>query len=96
MPTYFGQHLLISNSFQNEISCDARVLFVDALAELRPSLWTYVPKLAHLFDVLFNPAKLKTCKFKIELATDDEIRNASPDSTILVDAFDYMNEGNSA
>ncbi len=91
----FSQHLLICSSFQTEIPRDARVPFVDALAELRPSLWSYVPKLAHLFDVLSSPGKLKTRKFKIELATDDEIRNASPDSILLIDAFDYANDSNS-
>jgi len=37
--------------------------------------------------------KLKTRRFKIELATDDEIRNAAPGSTLLVDAFHYVDEG---
>ena len=46
-------------------------------------------KLAHLFDVFFNPSKLQNCQFKIELATDDEIRSAAPDSNILIDAFEY-------
>lgn len=86
----FGQHVLICSSFQTEIPCDARVLFVDALTELRPSLWSYVPKLAHLFDVLSNPGKLKNCQSKIELAADDVIRNATPDSKLLIDAFEYL------
>ncbi|KAL9132051.1 MAG: hypothetical protein Q9217_000179 [Psora testacea] len=78
-----------SSSFQTEIPRDARVLFVDALAELRPSLWSYVPKLANFFDVLSNPGKLKNRRFKIELVTDDDIRNTVPDSNLLVDAFEY-------
>lgn len=85
------QHVLICSSFQAEIHCDARVLFVDALTELRPSLWSYVPKLAHLFDVLSNPGKLRKCQFKIELVPDDEIRNATPDSKLLIDAFEFLN-----
>lgn len=87
----FDQHVLICSSFQAEIPCDARVLFVDALAELRPSLWSYVPKLAHLLDVLFNPDKLKKCQVKIELVPDDEIQNATPDSELLIAAFEYLN-----
>jgi len=93
LTTRFDRHRLICGSFQTEIPLDARALFVEALAELRPHLWSYVPKLAHLFDIFSNPAKLKTRQFKIELATDDEIRNAAPGSTLLVDAFDYVNEG---
>ena len=89
----FDWHRLICGSFQTEIPCDARALFVEALAELRPHLWSYVPKLAPLFDILSSPSKLKTRQFKIELATDDEIRNAAPGSTLLVDAFDYVDEG---
>ena len=85
----FARHVLNRNSFQTEIPHDARVLFVDALAELRPSLWSYVPKLARLFEVLFNPSKLRGRRFKIEMATDDEIRNAAPDSELLIDAFEY-------
>jgi hypothetical protein len=88
----FDRHPLICGSFQTEIPSDARALFVDALAELRPHIWSYVPKLAHLFDILSSPAKLKTRRFKIELATDDEIRNATPDSSLLVDAFDYSTD----
>ena len=94
LTTSFDRYPLICASFQTEITRDARVLFVDALAELRPHLWSYVPKLAHLFDILSSPVKLKTCQFKIELATDDEIRNAAPDSTLLIDAFDYSNDSN--
>ncbi len=93
LTTRFDRHQLICGSFQTEIPIDARALFVDALAELRPQLWSYVPKLAHLFDVFSSPTKLKTRQFKIELATDDEIRNAAPGSTLLVDAFDYVDEG---
>ncbi|MCJ1359677.1 MAG: hypothetical protein MMC33_009679 [Icmadophila ericetorum] len=78
-----------SSSFQHEIPSDARVLFVDALVELRPSLWSYVPKLECPFDALFNPSKLKDRQFKIELATDDDIRNAAPGSELLGDAFEY-------
>lgn len=89
----FDRHRLICGSFQTEIPSDARALFVDALAELRPHLWSYVPKLAHLFDILSSPTKLKTRRFKIELATDDEIRNAAPGSILLVDAFNYVDEG---
>ena len=85
-----GQHILICSSFLTEIPSDARVLFVDALTELRPSLWSYVPKLVHLFDVISNPGKLKTCQFKIELVADDVIRNAIPDSDLLIDAFEYL------
>ena len=84
----FDRHRLICGSFQTEIPRDAQALFVEAFAELRPHLWSYVPKLAHLFDILSTPSKLKTRQFKIELATDDEIRNAAPGSTLLVDAFD--------
>jgi len=89
----FDWHRLICSSFQTEILSDARALFVDALAELRPHLWSYIPKLAHLFTILSNPTKLKTRQFKTELAPDDEIRNAAPCSTLLVDAFDYVDEG---
>ena len=89
----FDWHRLIYGSFQTEIPRDARALFVEALAELRPHLWSYVPKLAHLFDILSRPSKLKTRQFKIELATDDEIRNAAPGSTLLMNAFDYVDEG---
>ena len=89
----FDWHRLICGSFQTEIPRDARALFVDALAELRPYLWSYIPKLAHLFDILSSPSKLKTRQFKIELATDDEIRNAAPGSTLLMNAFDYVDEG---
>lgn len=92
--TSLDRYSLICVSFQTEILRDARVLFVDALAELRPHLWSYVPKLAHLFDILSSPVKLKTCQFKIELATDYELRNAAPKSTLLTDAFDYSNDGN--
>ncbi len=46
-----------------------------------------------VFDILSSPTKLKTRRFKIELATDDEIRNAAPGLTLLVDTFDYVNEG---
>jgi len=87
------QHRLICDSFQTEIPRDARALFVEALVKLRPHLWSYVPKLAHLFDILSSPSKLKTRQFKIELAIDDEIRNAAPGSTLLVDAFNYVDEG---
>ena len=73
----FGRHRLIRSSFQTEIPHDARALFVEALAELRPHLWSYVPKLAHLFDILSSPSKLKTCRFRLELATDEEIRNVN-------------------
>ena len=90
----FNRQALICGSFQTEIPSDTRALFVDALAELRPYLWSYVPKLAYLFDILSSPAKLKTRRFKIELATDDEIRNATPDSLLLIDAFEYWNDGN--
>ena len=90
----FNRHSLICGSFQTEIPSDARDLFVDALADLRPHLWSYVPKLAHLFDILSSPAKLKTHRFKIELATDDEIRHATPDSSLLIDAFEYWNDSN--
>ncbi len=89
----FDLHRLICSSFQTEIPIDARALFVEALAELRPHLWSCVPKLAHLFDILSSPSKLKTRQFKIELATDDEIRDAAPGSTLLVNAFDYVDEG---
>ena len=44
----------------------------------------------HLFDVISNPGKLKTCQFKIELVADDVIRNAIPDSDLLIDAFEYL------
>ena len=88
-----NRHPLICDSFQTEIPSDARVLFVDALAELRPHLWGYVAKLVHLFDILSSPTKLKTRQFKIELATDGEIWNAAPGSTLLIDAFDYVDEG---
>lgn len=90
--TSFDQYSLICVSFQTELPHDARVLFVDALAELRPHHWSYVPKLAHLFDILSRPVKIKTRQFKIELATDEETRNAAPDSTLLVNAFDYSND----
>lgn len=89
----FNRHRLICGSFQTEIPRDARALFVEALAELRPHLWSYVPKLVHFFDILSNPSKLKTRQFKIELATDDDIRSAAPGSTLLVNAFDYVDEG---
>ncbi len=89
----FDRHRLICGSFQTEIPRDARALFVDALVELRPHLWSYVPKLAYLFDILSSPSKLRTRHFKIELATDDEIWNATPGSTLLVNAFDYVDEG---
>lgn len=89
----FDWHRLICSSFQTEIPSDARALFVDALAELRPHLWSCVPKLAHLFDIISNPTKLKTRQFKIELAPDDEIQDAAPGSKLLVDAFDYVDEG---
>ena len=88
----FPRRPLICGSFQTEIPSNARVLFVDALAELRPHLWSFVPKLGHLFDILFSPAKLKNSRFKIESATDDEVRNSAPDSTLLVDAFDFVSE----
>ena len=42
---------------------------------------------------LYSPNKLKTRHFKIELSTDDDIRDAAPGSTLLVNAFDYVNEG---
>ena len=90
----FDWYLLIYSSFQTEIPRDAHALFVNALAELRPSLWNYVPKLAHLFDVLSNPSKLKTHQFKIELATDDDIRNSAPDSKLLINAFEYSDSSN--
>lgn len=89
----FDQHQLIYDNFQIEIPSDVRVPFVDALVELRPHLWSYVPKLTHLFDILSSSTKLKTRQFKIELAIDDEIRNATLRSTLLVDAFDYVDEG---
>ena len=89
----FDRHRLICGSFQTEIPRDARDLFVEALAELRPHLWSYIPKLAHLFDILSSSNKLKTRQFKIELATDDDIRNAAPGSILLVNAFDYVDEG---
>ena len=76
--------------FRTEIPRDARVLFVDALAELRPCLWSYVPKLACLFDALFNPSKLRSRRFKIETVADDDIRNAAPDSDLLINAFEYI------
>jgi len=86
------RHRLICDSFQTKIPRDARTLFVEALVELRPHLWSYVPKLAHLFDILSSPSKLKTRQFKIELAIDDEIWNVASGSTLLVDAFNYVNE----
>ncbi len=89
----FDWHRLICSSFQIEIPSDTWALFVDALVELRPHLWSYVPKLAYLFDILSNSTKLKTRQFKIELAPDDEIRNVASGSTLLVDAFDYVDEG---
>ena len=76
-------------SYQAEIPSDARALFVEALTELRPKLWSYVPKLAQLFDFISNPSKLKTQKFKIELSADHDIRSATLDSTLLIDAFEY-------
>ncbi len=86
-----GQHILICSSFQTEIPSDARVLFVDALTELQLSLWSYVPKLVHLFDVISNSDKLKTCQFKIELVVNNVIQNAISDSDLLIDAFEYLN-----
>ena len=86
----FDQHILICNSFQTEILCDAQILFVDVLAKLHPSLWSYIPKLVHLFDILSDPGKLKKCQFKIELAADNNIWNASLDSELLIDAFEYL------
>ena len=76
--------------FRTEIPRDARVLFVDVLAELRPCFWNYVPKLAYLFDALFDPSKLRSRRFKIETVADDDIRNAAPDSDILINAFEYI------
>ena len=52
-----------------------------------------MPKLGYLFDIFSNPAKLRTYQFKIKLATDDKIRNATPGSGLLVNAFDYIKEG---
>jgi len=89
----FDRYRLIYGSFQTDIPCNARALFVEALTELRLYLWSYIPKLSHLFDVLSSLSKLKTCQFKIELATDDEIQNAAPGSTLLINAFDYVDEG---
>ena len=89
----FDQHRLICGSFQTKIPRDTRALFVDALAELRPHLWSYVSKLAYLFDILSSLSKLRTRQFKIELATNNEIQNAAPGSTLLVNAFDYVDEG---
>lgn len=86
-----SQQVLNQSSFQTEIPHDARGLFAEALAELRPCLWNYVPKLVSLFDALSNPSKLKTQKFNIELATDDDIRNATPDSELLINAFECSN-----
>lgn len=85
------QHILICSSFQTEIFSDAQVFFVDALTELQSSLWSYVPKLVHLFDVISNSDKLKTCQFKIELIADDVIQNVISDSDLLIDAFEYLN-----
>ena len=92
----FVRYRLICGSFQTEIPSDARLIFVDALAELQPHLWSYIPKLAHLFDIISDPIKVKTHRFKIELATDNEIRNANPGSKLFMDAFDYVSEGESS
>ena len=89
----FNQHQLICSSFQTEIPHDTQDLFVEALTELHPHLWSYIPKLAHLFNILSSPNKLKTHQFKIELATDNDIQNAAPGSILLVNAFDYVDEG---
>ena len=53
-----------------------------------------MPTLAHLFDVLSNTSKLKTRRFSIELAADDEIRKAAPDSKLLKEAFNYVDDTN--
>jgi hypothetical protein len=88
-----NRHQLICDSFQAEISRDARALFVEALVELRSHLWSYVSKLKYLFDILYNSSRLKTRQFRIELAVNDEIRNIASGSALLIDAFDYVNEG---
>jgi hypothetical protein len=67
---------------------------VRALKELRPNLQYYVPKLANLLDVLYNPGKLKTHKFKIELVDDADILHADPDSQLLINAFEYSEDSN--
>lgn len=89
----FDLHRLIYNSFQIEIPIDVWALFVEALVKLRPHLWSCVSKLAHLFDILSSPSKLKTRQFKIELVIDDEIRDVALGSTLLINAFDYVDEG---
>ena len=88
----FNRHQLICNSFQIEILRDARDVFVEAFAELRSHLWSYISNLTHLFDILFSSNKLKTRQFKIGLAIDDDIRNVAPSSILLVNAFDYVDE----
>lgn len=87
--------MLIYNNFQIEISRNVRIFFVDVFVEFRSNFWSYVSKLTHLFDVFFSFNKLKTRKFKIELAINNEIRNVSSNSTLLIDAFDYANNNNS-
>ena len=64
------------------------------LAKLHLYLWSYVSKIVHLFDIFSSPMKLKNHHFKIELATNDEIHKASSGSRLLINAFDYVNEGN--
>ena len=60
---------------------------------IRIYIYIYIPKLAHLFDILSSLSKLKTRYFKIELAIDDKIRNAAPGSILLINTFDYIDEG---
>ena len=80
--------------FRTEILFNAQIFFINALAELRLYLWNYIFKLAYLFDALFNPSKLWSRRFKIEIIIDDDIRNAAPDSNLLINIFKYIDSSN--
>ena len=90
-PFISNQALTVSR-YQREIPKFARQLFLDALTDLRPSLGLYVPTLGNLYDTLINPEKLRSRRFRIEDIHDSTIRAATPDSDILVTAFDLVDE----
>lgn len=48
-----------------------------------------MPKLSQVFDMFTNSETFRAQRYRIELASDDEILGSTPDSSLLVDAFQY-------
>jgi len=48
-----------------------------------------VPKLAHVFDMFANSEKFRASRYNIELLSDDDILESIPDSSLLINAFQY-------